>query len=237
LTVASLYVSPEKANDYELGIKSTLLDQHLLVNLNAFWTDVTDYQATQLEQTTPGVFVQTLSNIGGVRTRGVETEVTAKPVDWLAFDLNASYNNAVYTSYSNAPCSVESSIAGKTTCDLTGQQVVGAPKWVVNPDISVNHSVGGGLNGYALAGYSWRSSFFGTSDNSEYGLVHAYGLVNLRLGVRGDLGPKKWDFSLWANNALDKRYLVGGLSGATFRAYSLFPGTPRFWGATVRVEF
>jgi outer membrane receptor protein involved in Fe transport len=42
---------------------------------------------------------------------------------------------------------------------------------------------------------------------------------------------------LWANNALDKRYLVGGLSGATFRAYSLFPGTPRFWGATVRVEF
>jgi outer membrane receptor protein involved in Fe transport len=55
--------------------------------------------------------------------------------------------------------------------------------------------------------------------------------------VRGDFGSKKWDLSLWANNALDKRYLVGGLSGATFRAYSLFPGTPRFWGATVRVEF
>jgi iron complex outermembrane receptor protein len=237
LTVASLYVSPEKANDYELGVKSTLLDQHLLVNVNVFWTDVTDYQATQLEQTLPGVFVQTLSNIGGVRTRGVETEVTAKPVDWLAFDLNASYNDAVYTSYSNAPCSVESSGAGKTTCDLTGQQVVGAPKWVVNPDVSVNHSVGGGVNGYALAGYSWRSSFFGTADNSEYGLVRAYGLVNLRLGVRGDLGSNKWDVSLWADNALDKRYLVGGLSGATFGAYSLFPGTPRFWGATVRVEF
>jgi len=70
----------------------------------------------------------------------------------------------------------------KTNCDLTGQQVVGAPKWVVNPDISVNHSVGAGLNRYALAGYAWRSSFFGTSDNSEYALVKAYGLVNLRLG-------------------------------------------------------
>jgi iron complex outermembrane receptor protein len=237
LTVASLYVSPEKANDYELGFKSILFNQRLLVNVNLFWTDVTDYQATQLEQTTPGVFVQTLSNIGRVRTRGVETEVTAKPLDWFALDLNASYNDAVYTSYANAPCSVESSIAGKTSCDLTGQQVVGAPKWVVNPDVSVNHDLGGGVNGYALAGYSWRSSFFGTSDNSEYGLVKAYGLVNLRLGVRSDLGRNKWDFSLWANNALDKRYLVGGLSGATFRAYSLFPGTPRFWGATIRVEF
>jgi iron complex outermembrane receptor protein len=238
LTVASLYVSPEKANDYELGVKSTLLDQHLLVNVNAFWTDVTDYQATQLEQTLPGVYVQTLSNIGKVRTRGVETEVTAKLVDWLSFDLNASYNEAVYTSYANAPCSVESAIAGKTTCDLTGQQVVGAPKWVVNPDVSVNHSIGGGVSGYALAGYSWRSSFFGTADNSDYGLVHAYGLLNLRIGVRGDLGSNKWDFSLWANNTTDKRYFVGGLGGAgTFRSYSLFPGTPRFWGATIRVEF
>jgi iron complex outermembrane recepter protein len=237
LTASSLYVAPETANDYELGLKSTLLDQQLLVDVNLFWTDVKDYQATQLDETTPGVFVQTLSNIGGVRTRGVETEVTAKPVDWFAFDLNASYNDAVYTSYSNAPCSVESTLAGQITCNLTGEQVVGAPKWVVNPDISVNHSLGGGVNGYALAGYSWRSSFFGTSDNSDYGRVNAYGLVNLRLGVRGDLGSNKWDFSLWANNALDKRYLVGGLSGATFRAYSLFPGTPRFWGATVRVEF
>jgi iron complex outermembrane recepter protein len=237
LPASSLYVAPETANDYELGIKSTLLDQHLLVNVNLFWTDVKNYQATQLDETTPGVFVQTLSNIGGVRTRGVETEVTAKPVDWFAFDLNASYNDAVYTSYANAPCSAESTLTGQVTCNLTGEQVVGAPRWVVNPDVSVNHSVGGGVNGYALAGYSWRSSFFGTSDNSEYGLVKAYGLVNLRLGVRGDLGSKKLDFSLWANNALDKRYLVGGLSGATFRAYSLFPGTPRFWGATVRVEF
>jgi outer membrane receptor protein involved in Fe transport len=39
--------------------------------------------------------VQELSNIGGVRTSGVETELTAKPVDWFGFDLNASYNDAV----------------------------------------------------------------------------------------------------------------------------------------------
>ena len=238
LSASSLYVSPETANDYELGLKSTWLDQHLLFNVNLFWTDVKDYQATQLEQTTPGVFVQTLSNIGGVRTRGVETEFTAKPVDWLAFDLNASYNDAVYTSYANAPCSIEATLAKEVTCNLTGQQVVGAPRWVVNPDLNLSRDLGGGLSGYALAGYSWRSSFFGTPDNSEYGLVKAYGLLNLRLGLRGELGSKaKWDASVWADNALDRRYLVGGVTGPTFGAYSLFPGNPRFWGATARVEF
>jgi iron complex outermembrane receptor protein len=237
LTATSLYVAPETAKDYELGLKSTLFDQHLLFNVNLFWTDVKDYQATQLEQTSPGVFVQTLSNIGGVRTRGVETEITAKPVDWVSFDLNASYDDAVYTSYANAPCSVESAISGLSNCNLTGQQVVGAPRWVVNPDVALSEVLGAGVSGYALAGYAWRSSYFGTSDNSKYGIVDAYGLVNLKLGLRGDLGSKKWDFSVWADNALDKRYLVGGLSGATFRAYSLYPGTPRFFGATLRVEF
>jgi iron complex outermembrane receptor protein len=132
---------------------------------------------------------------------------------------------------------VEATLAGLVTCNLTGQQVVGAPRWVVNPDINVSQPVGAGVSAYGLAGYSWRSSFFGTSDNSKYGIVDEYGLLNLRLGLRGDLGSNKWDFALWANNALDKRYLVGGLAGASFRAYSLYPGAPRFWGATLRVEF
>lgn len=237
LSASSLYVAPETANDYELGVKSTWLDQTLLFNVNLFWTGVKNYQATQLEQTTPGVFVQTLANIGGVRTRGVETELTAKPVDWFAFDLNASYNDAVYTSYANAPCSIEATLAKEVTCNLTGEQVVGAPRWVVNPNLTLTHGLGGGVDGYALLGYSWRSSFYGTSDNSEYGIVKSYGLLNVRVGIQGDLGSKKWDLSLWANNVTDKRYFVGGLTGPTFGAYSLFPGDPRFWGATARVAF
>jgi len=237
LTTASLYVAPETANDYELGLKSTQFDQHLLINFNAFWTEVKDYQATRLEQSTLGLFVQTLSNIGGVRTRGFETELTAKYLDGFAFNLNASYNEAIYTSYANAPCAAESLLAGRASCDLSGQPVVGAPKWIVNPDIDVNRTLGAGVNAYMVVGYAWRSSYFGTPDNSRYGKVEGYGLLNFRIGLRSDIGPRQWEIALWASNALDKRYLVGGLGGATFGVYSLYPGTPRFWGGTVRVKF
>ncbi len=238
MSVSSLFVAPETANDYELGLKSTWLDQKLLFNVNLFWTDVKNYQATQVAQTSPGVLVQTLTNIGGVRTRGVEAEFAAKALGWLSFDLNASYNDAVYTSYANAPCSIESTLAGEVTCNLTGQQVVGAPRWVVNPYLSLSHDLGGGITGYGLVGYSWRSSYFGTPDNSEYGVVNSYGLLNLRVGLSGDLGPRvKWDLSAWANNALDKRYLTGAIIAPTFGAYSLLPGDPRFWGATARLRF
>ena len=69
-------------------------------------------------------------------------------------------------------------------------------------------------------------SFLGTPDDSDYGRVNSYGLLNARMGLRGALGSSaNWDVSAWANNALDKRYLAGGITGPTFGAYSLFPGT------------
>ncbi len=243
LTADSLYISPEKATDYEIGVKSTFLQERVLANANLFWSDVTDYQATQLIQTTPGVFVQTIGNIGKVRTRGIETELSTRPSEWLSFNINASYNDAVYRSYQNAPCSVESVFSDPPTCtpsgnSLSGQQVVGAPRWVVSPTASAQHALTSDLDGYGVVGYSWRSSFFGTSDNSPSGRVDAYGLMNLRAGVRGSWGTRsRWDASVWANNLTNKKYLVGGLSGPTFNAYSLFPGTPRYIGATLRVDF
>ncbi len=88
LTTASLYVNPEKATDYEVGFKSTLLERRLQVNANLFLTNVTDYQATRLERSSPGVFAQTLTNIGKVRSKGAELELQAVPVSGLHLSLD-----------------------------------------------------------------------------------------------------------------------------------------------------
>lgn len=76
-----------------------LLAQRLVFNVGLFWTDVKNYQATQIEQPLPGVFAQTLANIGSIRTRGIETEMSSKLPEWLTVRITASYNQAVYTSY------------------------------------------------------------------------------------------------------------------------------------------
>ena len=238
LTTASLYVAPEKAVDYEAGFKSTLFERRLQVNANLFLTNVTDYQATQLLESSPGVFVQTLTNIGKVRSKGAELELQAVPLPGLHLSLDSSYNDAAYISYSNAPCSAEALAAGKTVCDLTGSQVVGAPKWIVGPGVEFDHTIFGDLEGFAGADYSWRSSFFGSADNSELARVKSYGLLNLRAGVNGVWRGSKWSVWAWANNATDKIYTMGGLSAATATLqYAEFPGQPRTFGGTVRVEF
>jgi iron complex outermembrane receptor protein len=238
LTTESLYVDAEKATDYELGIKSTSFDRRVQLNANLFLADVSDYQSTQLAEVSTGVFVQVLSNIGKVRSRGVELELQTIPLQGLRFSLNGSYNDAVYRSYANAPCSAEKLAAGFKVCDLTGGQVVGAPKWIVSSGLDYEHPVSNGLQAFGGVGYSWRSSFFGSADNSELARVKAYGLLNLRAGVTGDWGTNRWTASVWATNLTDEIYTMGGLSPAPATLqYGQFPGSPRAIGATLRLDF
>lgn len=240
--LSSLYVKPELANDAELGVKSTLFNRRLTLDANLFWTNVTDYQATQLLQPANGGPFQTiLSNIGKVRTRGVESDVAAVPIDGLVLKLSGSYNDAVYASYHDGPCSAEQLapllVPGQKVCDLTGQTLVGAPKWIVSPSVSHTHTLFAGITGTAFASYSWRSWFYGSADNSRYAVVPDYGLLNLRYTVQGR-GGTPWSLSVWSNNVLDKRYVVGGLVAAgRLYNYSETPGFPRTVGATLNVSF
>ena len=245
LGTASLFVKPETANDAEIGIKTSWLDHRLTVNANLYWTQVKDYQATLLEPVgTTNTFIQVLTNVGKVRTRGVETEIYAAPIDGLTVRLSASYDNATYLSYPNAPCAAENlaptnAAQGSIICNLTGRPLVGAPTWAVNPGIAWSSHVSDHLTGIAEADYSWRSKQYGSADDSEYAQIASYGLLNVRYGISGDFDHgKSWTATLWSNNVFDKHYVTGGvtITGSLYDYY-LNPGLPRTYGATVNVKF
>jgi iron complex outermembrane receptor protein len=245
LGTASLFVKPETANDAELGIKSSWLDHRLTVNANLYWTQVKDYQATVLEPLgATDTYVSVLTNVGKVRTRGVETEISAAPIDGLSLRLSASYDNATYLSYPNAPCSAEAlaptnAAQGSIICSLTGRPLVGAPTWIVSPGIAWSSHIFNHLTGIAEADYSWRSKQYGSADDSEYAQIASYGLLNVRYGISGDLDHgKSWTVTLWSNNLFDKHYVTGGVTVATsLYDYYLYPGLPRTYGATINMKF
>lgn len=245
LGTASLFVKPETANDAEIGIKTSWLDHRLTVNANLYWTQVKDYQATLLEPVgTTNTFIQVLTNVGKVRTRGVETEISAAPIDGLTLRLAASYDNATYLSYPNAPCAAETlaptnAAQGSIVCNLTGRPLVGAPTWALNPGIAWSSHLSDHLTGIAEADYSWRSKQYGSADDSKYAQIASYGLLNVRYGISGDFDHgKSWTATLWSNNVFDKRYVTGGVTVASsLYDYYLNPGLPRTYGATVNVKF
>ncbi|MFK8401902.1 TonB-dependent receptor [Pseudomonas sp. BGr12] len=235
----SLLVGPERANDAELGIKTTLFDNHLQLNTNLFWTGIHGYQATTLYQP-PGStqLVSVLSNAGSVRSRGLEFEATALPVRGLTLNFNGSYNDVTYLSFKDAPCPAEISTQpnAPATCDLTGDRVVGASKWIANLNGEYAWNLDDGIRPYVTGSYSYRSEAEGTLDNSELSKIDGYGLANFSVGVRKDLGDGQLDASVWLKNAFDKDYYLAAFASIN-GSYTASVGQPRTLGASVRYDF
>lgn len=126
---------------------------------------------------------------------------------------------------------------GRTVCDLTGEPVAGAPRWIGNVNVQYEREVGFGLTAYGASEYSYRSHYYGYLDDSPFSRTGGFGLLNLHLGVRGAEG--RWDVSLWGKNVTNQHYVANYLSYG-----SLLPGVyvPFFadfatYGATLRARF
>ena len=230
----SLLVGTERVNNAELGLKSTLFDGRLQLNTNLFWAEVHGYQANVYDQINR---VQYLANAGRVRSRGLEFEATALPVRGLTVNFNGSWNDVRYTEYKDAPCPPEVSLANATaTCDLSGHQVVGASKYIANLNTQYKWQATEHVEPYVTASYAFRSKAVGTIDDSDFGQIPSYALVNLSAGVRLDQGDGVVDLSLWVKNAGDKTYFTSLWNSAN-GGYAGVLGTPRTFGATARYDF
>jgi iron complex outermembrane recepter protein len=244
LGVKSLYVGPETAEDAEFGFKTSWLNQRITANVDVFWTEVKDYQANLQEPVSAtNTFLTVLTNVGRVRTRGVETEVNASLSDGLTARFTGSYDNATYLRYNNAPCPVEAlfptnASPGAFSCSLTGRPLVGAPTWILNPGLTETHYLFAGLKGLAEVDWAWRSKQYGSADDSQFAQIPSYGVFNLHAGVQGSLGADRtWTATLWSNNIFDKHYVTGGLTTASaLYYYSLTPGLPRTYGLTLNAH-
>ncbi|WP_192563089.1 TonB-dependent receptor [Pseudomonas gozinkensis] len=231
----SLLIGTERANNAELGFKSTLWDRRLQLNANVFWTQVNAYQTNAYDDVNR---VQYLTNAGSVRSRGVEFESTLIPLRGLTLNFNGSYNDVSYLSYKDAPCPPEVSQApgAPASCDLSGHQVVGASKWIGNANGKYEWNLANGLQPYVTGSYAFRSKAVGTVEDSDYGQIPSYAVVNLSTGLRGDFNQGQWDVSLWLKNAFDKTYYTTLWTGGN-GGYEGLLGTPRTLGVTGRYDF
>lgn len=229
-------VDPETVDAWEIGLKSQFWDRRITLNTALYWTEVKNYQAAISEQigaTTS--FVRYISNIPGVRSRGLEVDLTVAPTPWVRFTASAAYNDAVYKDYPNAQVAPEHRNLTQIQ-DLSGVQLANAPKFIyhlsadvaqpvqlITPDDEI----------YARFDFNHRSSNDTSSSNSIYTLITGYGLANARIGVRID---ERFDLSAWVINLFDKKYFTS-LGASNQGLISGNIGDPRSFGTTLRVSF
>jgi iron complex outermembrane receptor protein len=230
-------VEPETVDAWEVGVKTQLWDRRITLNTAAYWTEVENYQAGITEQIgTTSSTIRYISNIPGVRSRGLEVDLAIAPSRWVRFTASAAYNQAVYKDYSNAQAAPENRNVSQVQ-DLSGVQLANAPRFIYHVSLDAAQPVSlvtPADEVYARLDWNHRSSNDTTSSNSIYTRIPAYGLLNARMGVR--LADERYDLSVWVTNLFSKKYFEAlGASNQGLITGAL--GSPRTFGATLRAQF
>ncbi|MET0137209.1 MAG: TonB-dependent receptor [Sphingobium sp.] len=223
-----IFVKPEKVDNYEIGLKSRFLGGLAELNIAAFWADVSDYQANFVNTAvTPAVSY--ITNVGDLRSRGVEVDARLAPVEGLTLGLGATYNDAKYRRYTNAPAQYLTSYL--VTQDLSGKQASGAPKWSVTSNAEYVHK-SGNLEIYGGGDVSYRSSFHAAVNLDPFSKVPGYTLAGLHAGVRQ--ADNRWDIGVWVRNLFDKDYYNTKGVNAQYGVVLAALGEPRMYGITLK---
>lgn len=175
-----------------------------------------------------------------MRTQGVELDLQARPINRLNLRFSGSYNDAYYTSFQNGVCGSEMTPSASGTCNLTGQALNGAPRWIANTGGEYRWPLLESLEQYVSGNYAWRSWTFGDVSNSQYSVIPSYGLLDLAVGLRSPNGKQRWDASLWVKNATDTHYWLMTYQQTIMSSNNPYVGAagmPRTIGATLKVDF
>lgn len=178
---------PEQSWNYELGVRSELIEGRLNAELTLFYMDIRDLQITKFVNSGNG---RVLANAGKARSAGVESSLRARiSMEWTA-DLNYGFTHATFRDYDN----------GQQVFD--GNFVPYTPRHTASLGVQYTKSLRGKWidQVYASAQLNGAGKIFWTEYN-DIG-QDFYLTLNARAGVR----KGKFNVSLWGKNLTNTEY-------------------------------
>lgn len=201
-------IRAEIPTNVEVGLKSTLLDRRLIVNLALYDVRFKDFQAQAFD---PQLLRFTTTNAGEVRTRGVELDFRALAAEGLSLSGGVAFNDAEYESFAGVACyfGQPAGTSGTNVClpngttDVTGNRLAFAPEWSASLAGEYLRSIGPRLDGFITATYYYRSSVNYTAAQDPQTEVAGYGLAGASIGLQTNDGRIRG--AIFARNLLDER--------------------------------
>jgi iron complex outermembrane recepter protein len=236
----------ETADNFELGLKSTLLDDTLQLNLALFYDPYKNAQiGVQQFVETGGVpqNVTAVLNAGKQINQGVEIESAWRPIKALVLGLNVGYLDSYYQDFligctaltpGCAPNSPPQNVANLN-------RPINAPAWTVATKAGYTWQLPAGAL-LAHVGWDWRSFTKVANTTASVTDQPAYGLLDAGLAYTTSGGA--WRFSVDGKNLLDRWYRVAGYdfggtgTGLLANVSQIgFYGPPRTYQATVQYHY
>ncbi len=205
----------EDAHGFEVGVKSTLLDGRLRLNVTAYDYDFEDLQVSQFRPETT-TFV--IGNAASAYTRGIEFDAAFQATDNLQLYAEGGFNKAKNDKYPNVACyAFQPRVAGECEDpdrdgrffqDLSGQTLSNAPKFTGSLGFEWTQPLGDRWVGI-LAGEGLYTDSYATAGNGEP-LARQPSFWRLRARVGLQSADGKYDFAIIGNNLTDEIWPIGG---------------------------
>jgi iron complex outermembrane recepter protein len=210
---------PDSTINYEVGVKTDLIDGTLRLDVSAFQIEWSDIQLLVFDGAVSGN-----ANGGGAESQGIEWAATLTPSDALTVVWSGAYTDTQLTD------DTDPIVVG----GFAGDPLPYAPEWTSTVDVNYEWTVFG--DAVANIGGAWRyvgeqstgfpgvGGFFFGAEQIE---LPSYHLVDLRTGV--DFGA--YAVNLFAKNVTDERAVTqfGGYGQTA-------PNTPELNGGAVLVR-
>ncbi len=251
--IANFRFNREKLDNYELGAKTSWLDNRLQLNGSVFFEDFTNKQvSTQIVDPDTGILAPRILNAGAAEVWGVELEATWYATDNLTLNLGYTWLDTRYTDYKSfttgsgiayvGNCTV-TVVAGRTGClvDYAGNELEGAADNAAVANVRWQAGLVGSIDYFLESGIQYQDDRF-TSDKNQL-VLPSHVLVDFRVGLQND----EWTIIAYVDNAFDDDTVKSGFEdgslptffqmGSFFNKGTVILPDPRTFGLRVSYRF
>ncbi len=234
---AGIKFDKEKVTSYEIGLKSTLFNKLLRINAALFHAKYDDYQVNQFIDLGGGATSISIRNAAEVISKGVEFEISAKPVRDCRIDAGFSFLDTYFKKFPGG---------GTAGSDATGNDLPFAPRVMGHIGVQYSRQIPSWKANLILrSDASYLDEQFTTPSNVksqalsgggsvQYGRIDSVTLFSAKIGIHAT--DNKWAVSIWAKNITDKKYITDSIRDflGTILATR---GEPRTMGIDLRYCF
>jgi iron complex outermembrane recepter protein len=227
-------IAPETADSYEAGIKNTLFNGKLVLNLAGYYAKYKNFQANNPD-IVAGVVVTRFTNAGRISTRGAELDLIWRPINNLNINGGFAYTDAKVDRFFLPPGGNPNGVVP------SGTPLAYAPKYKASLGGDYTIETGGSINivlGAQASAQSKQLSLFDPSPALRAaGTIGGYTLVDLSAAIVDSDDRFKLTFQV--KNLFDTSFassITNGGPGGSFR-FLIPREADRYFGVTAKVNF
>ena len=211
---------------YEAGVKASLAESRVQLNVAAFYYDYTDKQLSVYFADPIYTALRRLQNVPESKAYGIDAEVTWRVNE--AFTLNAAATN-LHTEVIN----YHGTNGNGLPQVYDGVAFPNSPEWTASVTATYDAPISDRLGFQSTLNYRWQSDTASDLSEGPAFAVDAFGTLNGSLGLY-DLDGR-WKLNLWARNLTDEYYWTSVSSNANLVVR--FAGKPRTFGLNLTLAY